>query len=69
MQPNSIIVGTRKLWRIFPIKQKFDTMAGFFIVKMFKTQQKIWASVLTIVQLLIPENSRPLAHLGKIGNI
>ena len=26
---NSIILGTRKLWWIFPIKQKFDTTAAF----------------------------------------
>ena len=29
LQPNSIILGTRKLWWIFPIKQKFDTTAAF----------------------------------------
>ena len=29
LQPNSIILGTRKLWWIFPIKQKFDTRAAF----------------------------------------
>ena len=33
LQPNSIIVGTRKSWRIFPIKQKFDTTAAFFYSK------------------------------------
>ena len=26
---NSIILGTRKLWWIFPINQKFDTMTAF----------------------------------------
>ena len=29
LQANSIILGTRKLWRIFPIKQKFATTAAF----------------------------------------
>ena len=29
LQANSIILGTRKLWVIFRIKQKFDTMAAF----------------------------------------
>ena len=29
LQPNSIIVGTRKSWQIFPIKQKFDTTTAF----------------------------------------
>ena len=29
LQADSIILGTRKLWRIFPIKQKFDTTAAF----------------------------------------
>ena len=29
LRPNSIILGTRKLWWIFPIKQKFDTTAAF----------------------------------------
>ena len=39
LRPNSIILGIRKLWRIFPIKQKFDTTAAFFfIVKTFKTR-------------------------------
>ena len=33
LQPNSIIVGTRKSWQIFPIKQKFDTTAAFFYSK------------------------------------
>ena len=57
LQPNSIIVGTRKSWRIFPIKQKFDTTAAFFIVKMFKTRQKFGDSFLTIVHLLVSENT------------
>ena len=29
LQPNSIILGTRKLWWIVPIKQKFDITAAF----------------------------------------
>ena len=29
LRPNSIILGARKLWWIFPIKQKFDTTAAF----------------------------------------
>ena len=29
LQANSIIQSTRKLWWIFPIKQKFDTTAAF----------------------------------------
>ena len=28
-QADSIMLGTRKLWGIFPIKQKFDTVAAF----------------------------------------
>ena len=47
--PN-LILGTRKSWWIVPIKQKFDTTAAFFIVKMFKTRGKFWDSLLTIVQ-------------------
>ena len=29
LQPNSITLGNRKLWQIFPTKQKFDTRAAF----------------------------------------
>ena len=29
LRPNSITLGTRKLWWIFPIKQKFDTTTAF----------------------------------------
>ena len=29
LQANSIILGTKKLWWIFPIKQKFDITAAF----------------------------------------
>ena len=40
LQADSIIIGTRKLWRIFPIKQKFNTTAAFFysinVVKLVK---------------------------------
>ena len=40
LQADSIIVGTRKLWRIFPIKQKFNITAAFFysinVVKLVK---------------------------------
>jgi hypothetical protein len=39
LQADSIILGNRKLWRIFPIKQKFSITAAFFIIKMFKTCQ------------------------------
>ena len=31
--PPQIILGTRKLWQIFPIKQKFSTKAPFFYSK------------------------------------
>ena len=54
---NSIIVGTRKSWVIFPIKQKFDTTPAFFIVKMFKTRQKFEDDFLTIVHLLVSEKT------------
>ena len=33
LQADSIILGTRKLWGIFPIKQKFSTTAAFFYSK------------------------------------
>ena len=53
LQANSIILGTRKLLRIFPIKQKFSNTAAFFIIKMFKACQiweYIWQRFLPIVQ-------------------
>ena len=31
---DSIILGTRKLWQMFPIKQKLNITAAFFIIKM-----------------------------------
>ena len=33
---NSIILITRKLWQMFPIKQELNITAAFFITKMFK---------------------------------
>ena len=43
---DSIILGTRKLWWMFPIKQKLNITAAFFhtihAIKMFKTRQFFW---------------------------
>ena len=33
---NSIILITKKLWQMFPIKQELNITAAFFITKMFK---------------------------------
>ena len=41
LQANSIILSTRKLWWIFPIKQKFDTTASFLDNQTFS----IWSSL------------------------
>ena len=41
---DSIILGTRRLWRIFPINQKFNSMT-FFIIKIFKFWGHIFNSV------------------------
>ena len=49
LQANSIILGTRKLWRIFPIKQKFSNTTTFFIVRTFKLVN-FWQRCLTILQ-------------------
>ena len=38
---DSIILGIRKLWRMFPIKQKFHTMAAFLDNPIFS----IWSSL------------------------
>ena len=43
---DSIILGTRKLWWIFPIKQKFDTTAAF----LDNSKYSIW-SRLTVFSL------------------
>ena len=53
LQPNSIILGTRKLWWIFPIKQKFDTRAAF----LDNPKCSIWSN-LTIFLTVFSETSR-----------
>ena len=53
LQPNSIILGTRKLWWIFPIKQKFDTTAAF----LDNPKCSIWTN-LTIFLTVFSEASR-----------
>ena len=46
---DSIILGTRKVWWMFPIKQKLNITAAFFhtlhVIKMFKTRQFFWLSI------------------------
>ena len=64
---NSIILGTRKLWWMFPIKQKLNITAAFFhtirVIKMFKTRQFFW---LSIVQFPCPPGLLiRLLHIGK----
>ena len=53
LRPNSIILGTRKLWWIFPIKQKFDTTAAF----LDNPKCSIWSN-LTIFLTVFSETSR-----------
>ncbi len=62
-----IILGTRKLWWMFPIKQKLNITAAFFhtihVIKMFKTRQFFWSS---IVQFPCPPGLLiSLLHIGK----
>ena len=53
LRPNSIILGTRKLWWIFPIKQKFDTTAAF----LDNPKCSIWSN-LTIFLTVFSKTSR-----------
>jgi len=53
LRPNSIILGTRKLWGIFPIKQKFDTTTAF----LDNPKCSIWSN-LTIFLTVFSETSR-----------
>ena len=48
---NSMLVSVRKLWGIFPIKQKFDTMAAFLYSKNFETRIISSSKFATIVQI------------------
>ena len=50
LQPNSITLGIRKLWRIFPIKQKFNTRTAFFYSKNFWNQTNLGIVSFTMVQ-------------------
>ncbi len=64
---DSSILGTRKLWWMFPIKQKLNITAAFFhtirVIKMFKTRQFFW---LSIVQFPCPPGLLiRLLHIGK----
>ena len=46
LQANSIILGTRKLWGIFLIKQKFDTTVVFFLDY---SNFSIWSSLVMLL--------------------
>ena len=69
LQADSIIIDTRKLWRIFPIKQKFDTAAAFFwdsinFVKFGNVSDSVF-----IVQLGWVHNGRNIPKFDKFDNI
>ena len=53
LRPDSIILGTRKLWWTFPIKQKFDTTLAF----LDNPKCSIWSN-LTIYLIVFSETSR-----------
>ena len=44
---NSLILGTRKFWQIFPIKQKFDTTAAFLDNPNFS----IWSNLVMFLRV------------------
>ena len=57
---NSFILGTRKLWRSFPIKQKFDTTAAFW--------DKPKCSIFPNLDIFLPMCSRRISRPGGQGN-
>ena len=62
LQANSIILGTRKLCQIFPIKQKFDTMAAFLDNPNFS----IWSILGMFLTVFSVKNIPNLCIIGKI---
>ena len=57
----SKLIGIRKLWRIFPIKQKFNNSAAFFTLKNFCAEQN-W-TVSANLQLSVQHSIR--VHNGR----